>query len=461
MAARGRNSDSSNGAVVGMVIFGLTTLILVVICGFQISSTNEALADKESAEKELAVYIKFSERGGEKYKNIRALAKSKGTSSFAQLIQMSAQKQTLIGVKEAMTNLQIRRIFDIAAKDENTTLLSQYKKLQLERDMLMDKVDNRDLALAERNQAFDALMLEIKKRQIAYNGVADKAGKDLQKEQTRNAKYTAKQEKLFSAVERASGQKEGELRNIVLTHKGVIKNKEHKIMELKARLAGLISAKGANNNRRDIGSIKDGTVQAVFKNGQYVVLNLRRRDHIKAGMTFEIFSATTGIKFVENPDGTLKRGMATVEVVDVDDKGSTAMVVRQEKGILLQKGDFIANIAYDPRATVRFVVHGQFDFDGSGVATDEGRRQIEAIIHNYKAKIDRQVTFQTDFLVVGDVPVKPRVLSDVASQRQIERYNAALKRYNAFEKVRKKAKGLNVPILSQNRFMAEVGHYKR
>ncbi len=197
-------------------------------------------------------------------------------------------------------------------------------------------------------------------------------------------------------------------------------------------------------------------VRAATGSGE-VYINLGRRDHVSPGLTFAVYDPQTGVRFDTDQDAA---GKGSLEVLAVGDNESLCRVTKSTPGQAIQSGDLIANPVYqhDKNRQFHFVVVGDFDLDGDGVATPAERDRLIQMIKSWGGVIDDKLSTQSDFLVAGARPASPVVTTEeqaaagsVADER--------IKKQQSYDDTIAEAKRSTVPILNSNRFLAMIGYY--
>ena len=197
-------------------------------------------------------------------------------------------------------------------------------------------------------------------------------------------------------------------------------------------------------------------VRAATGSGE-VYINLGRRDHVSPGLTFAVYDPQTGVRFDTDQDAA---GKGSIEVLAVGDNESLCRVTKGTPGQAIQSGDLIANPVYqhDKNRQFHFVVVGDFDLDGDGIATPPERGRLIQLIKAWGGVIDDKLSTQTDFLVAGSRPASPVVSTEepaAAGSRADER----IKEQQSYDDTIAEAKRSTVPILNSNRFLAMIGYY--
>ena len=191
--------------------------------------------------------------------------------------------------------------------------------------------------------------------------------------------------------------------------------------------------------------------------GEEVYINLGKPDHLQPGQTLRCMTRRRA--YVSRP--TLKRmSKGSIEVLDVGQNQSLCRVTYAVKGQAMQVGDLIANPVYhqDKNRKFHFVVTGDFDLDGDGVATAAEHDRLVRMIETWGGVIDDNVSTQTDFVVAGSRPASPS-LAVVGSDQAGGVPEARTKRQQSFDEIIDEAKHSSVPILNANRFLAMIGYY--
>ncbi len=248
-------------------------------------------------------------------------------------------------------------------------------------------------------------------------------------------------------------------------------------------LAGILDTLAANvsNLERDVSIaaavLSDrvgGTTLVTKADGRVIrspsenrlTIDLGRRDGVTRGMTFAVYDETTGIPQLsgdlEDPETIeLPRGKASILLVNVGDNSSEARIIRQQPGTAIQEQDIIANLAYDRDSPRRFYVYGEFDFNADGIFASREGAEISSLISEFGGQIVRDVTVDTDIVVLGREPVIPQfndeeLLNPVNRNLRLDAQNA-LRDYN---RVQREAEKFNKSILNQNQLLALIGYYE-
>ncbi|MCX5633715.1 MAG: hypothetical protein NTW93_08600 [Phycisphaerae bacterium] len=198
----------------------------------------------------------------------------------------------------------------------------------------------------------------------------------------------------------------------------------------------------------------DGHIIGIDISSNIVFIDIGRDDKVYPGMTFSVYDKSASIP----TDGSSK---AEVEVFNVDKNTSIARINKSSKKNPIIEGDVIVNLIWDSKAVNRFVVAGEFDFNGDGDIDSDGAAKIKELIENWGGKVEDAVTIDTDFVVLGAVPQankKPTLDEIQADPMATEKYEASVKASERYQEVKNQAKDFSIPVFNTKRFLNFVGY---
>jgi hypothetical protein len=155
------------------------------------------------------------------------------------------------------------------------------------------------------------------------------------------------------------------------------------------------------------------------------------------------------------------RGKAEIQVYDVEKNVSLARVIRSEKKRPIVAEDSVANLVWDSKRTNVFVVAGEFGLENDGVIAGVAGEKISELIQGWGGKVVDNVSARTDYVVLGtrpSVPSQPTPEERVADPLAMERYAAAVQRRDVYDRAKKDAADLWVPVFNTERFLYFVGY---
>ncbi len=197
--------------------------------------------------------------------------------------------------------------------------------------------------------------------------------------------------------------------------------------------------------------VADGTVVQAPAGEDFLYISLGRKDGLKPGLTFEIYSHFEPIP----ADG---RGKASIKVSHVFENTAEAKIVRRTPGDPILRGDLVANPVFDRNRRYNFVVVGDFDLTFDGKIDDPDGRQIRRLIVEAGGNVVDQVGPATDFVVLGQEPPPPEEIvpgaeEEAAAERNKQREEAR----KVYDTIIKEAKITSIPILTRTQFLSFLG----
>ena len=185
-----------------------------------------------------------------------------------------------------------------------------------------------------------------------------------------------------------------------------------------------------------------------------VYLDIGSDDHVYRGLTFQVYDKSAQIP----EDG---KGKAEIEVFQVEKEVCAARINKSSKKNPIVPDDIVANLIWDTKTSNKFIVIGEFDFDGDGKIDSEGQTKIRQLIERWGANIVDNVSIDTDFIVRGTTPQalsKPtsdQIALDPLAQ---QRYEQSLEQVQKYDTILERADIFRVPVFNQKRFMNLVGY---
>lgn len=456
MARRGRGFGGGTGVLFTLIAFVFLTIVAGGIATLMYQRAVKAEKVADDSRKSLERVARTAERT----KLETDLADTKGGSLVARLLEDYGQvrlwitgnreeKQTAIqeyvsknipegftvfGYIEKLAAEKNAADADIVkAKEESKAATDKVAALQTERDALADAFRK---ATDENKGTYGNLEKGFKSTMASASKNLDSATKDFSQQLSEKDVQVKQQEALIA-------------------------QKDQEITGLKQRIRELQPKRGEGGSVAvvDPATLPDGTIASILQEENLVYIDRGRRQHIVPGMTFEVYDKATGVSRDDHGD---LRGKATIEVVSMSEESSVARIVRRVSRKTILEGDIIANAVYDPNYKFKFMVFGDFDIDQIGQASTSDKLRIKTVITQWGGSLTDDLTYDTDFLVLGQEPKFPDALPPgTIDPDQISKHKAAVERFNEYSKLIAAAKSLSVPVLNQNRFLALVGYYRR
>lgn len=194
----------------------------------------------------------------------------------------------------------------------------------------------------------------------------------------------------------------------------------------------------------------DGKIVRLVVTEGLAYIDIGSKDRVMEGLRLTVYPYT-GI-----PENGI--GKAIIEVNNVNENVSECRILQQDKDNPITPGDLVANVVFDSLRTYNFSVEGLFDPDNTGNATPAGNKAIRDLIRRYGGNVAKEVSVQTDYLVLGEPPVRPKKPEDSDPQEVHDLYQDRLKSFNQYQEVKKLAESLQIPRISGKRFLDLVGY---
>ncbi|MBL0921847.1 MAG: hypothetical protein IBJ10_06935 [Phycisphaerales bacterium] len=436
-------------------------LLLVLTVGFFVTSI-VFLARAQRLQTELA------QRDADQQNILRSSERTDQIQSL--LAQAQAERKSLVVYLSDSLRETMRRV----TGSERDTLAALRERLDAldgaDASSLLSLVRDRDQAIANlRRQLADA------------QDASARAQSDLQAEVSRVSRLISDQQATIAALNQEVGQYKAEVETYRASVGSTIDTNNERVADMRRNFAD-DTARLEDQNRRlreenlilagqldtlraersadllrpnEEYALVDGRIVSVNPVARTAYIDLSRDKRLVLGMTFEVYADPSSIR--PGADGAYPRGKATVEVIEIGDTASTVRIIRENRGNPIIAGDVFANALYDPNKTYSFVVAGDFDLDGDGVASAAEAREVRAIIGNWGGAVRDDLAGDTDFLVLGDrprIPPQPPATAPVAVIDEFIRLQRAAGEY---DRLFETARQTGIPVLNQNRLYTLTG----
>jgi len=431
----------------GFVIFLLVAIVLYT----QLSGAQNRIAELEEQQENVYSSADLNDPVAETYdQNLGS-----GETILGQMLQDMGRLKELAGFDAENTLQQIQN--RLSERNIESALMSTVRQLRTDLESANDEIQQLEQQLAEARQQQQQLQEEkaqlAKKfkqgRQQMQQQLDQRAGQvdDLQE------KLSQMEQQLSQQMDQARQDLRDQIAELEEENEQLTQEKE----ELQGRIQDLLEEPGAGSQRANVAEA-DGRIVSLISGQDKAYLNLGSKDGLMLGTTFEIFASDELVKLEGD---RLPRGKATVEVLEVNEGSSIVRAVRRERGATLREGDAAVNLVYHPDQQLVFHVFGRFDVNGDGQATEEERRRIESMIRQWGGRVSNELSYEVDFLVLGQRTTMDGVSQDLSQAEQEAQQQARKKMLQQHQELAKQARDLSIPVLNQNRFLSLVGHYRR
>lgn len=451
-------SRSSAGIGVGITItlLGVLSLALFITTIVFLSKYNAAQRQLTANVTEREAYIRQNEVQSDTVQNLRTAAQKENKSVVGYL------------------NDSLRRTMSAVTGQANDTYETMVAKLKsvpgAESNNLLGVIRDRDAQIASLTQQ---LSEAEKARQTALRDLTN----EVERVKALSAAHQKTIDTLNADIERYKGEVETyrqavndakadmdrrveQIRETAAQTEAALKDQnqalENENLQLKDQLAKLREANTSNLLKpKSEMALVDGEVIGLNQAANTVTINRGSRDKVFLGMTFAVYADASAI----NPTaaGTYPPGKATLEVINVGETSSTCRITSETRGNPVVRGDVIANAVYDPNKVYVFLVYGNFDSDGNGVATAGEADDIRAMITSWGGRVVEELSGDVDFLVLGQrpqLPPRPSPDSPIAVIQEYIRLDRLAQRY---DQLLSQATSTSLPVLNENRLYTLIG----
>ncbi len=324
-------------------------------------------------------------------------ARKKHSSSLAQIADLKKQQEQIAAERDSKQKTITKLQADLAAKaDELNKTIASIKTTGQQRET-----------------AHQAAMDAAKKEWGQVRNDLNKKIADLVKEVEEQKREIKRQKTLYAALEK-------------------------KFEDYRPKIAPNVARK------------PDGKILRVVEQADRCYINLGLKDRIIPGLTFSVYSQA-GIP----ADGV---GKGKLIVTNVSDTISECRISMQDKKDPILANDLIANLVFDVLRQYTFVVEGEFDLHGRGEPSQDGAKEVRLLIQRFGGKNAKEVEIDTDFVVMGEAPLRPAKPKESAPPQVWEIYRKQVEIFDRFHGVRQLAQSLRIPILNASRFIAFMGY---
>ncbi len=450
MAIRSGNT----GPLVSLVVFVILTVLSLVAAIYFYSEAEKARVERATAQRELAKVLKPD--SSESLASLEAAAQAEGVTLVEHLMAREAALATLVSGDSSGDLSKIRSSLGLSDSETAKQALDAARRAaQDAQAKFADQVKASEAAIAQADevkaeaeaikQAADEKVTQLTATIAPYKESTDRAMSEIADLKTELTQVREQAQSEFANQIAEEQAKQGAL---VASNQ----NLSERVQVLQQQLEQF------RIKPSDPALLADGSIVDLGTNKDQVFISLGLRDHVRPGMTFEVYPDAAAIMYDPKTDRQ-SPGKASIEITKVGDTTSTARVTRQRRGQAIQRGDVLANAVYSPSYKYKFLVHGKFDVDADGKSSDDESNYIRGKIKEWGGVIveGEELTPEVDFVVVGTLP--PRVMAQPLGEDS-SGYNAYLeskRASDAYEALIASARAAQVPVLNWNRFQILTG----
>ena len=475
-----------------LVILGSGFVICLILAIVFNSQKNTLIQQNQDLEEQLDRYVSEEQRSGPAVQELVSESQSENQTVIRTVLDRIESLKGLIGVSGDTSISQIRS--RLQERGVEGSLLARIRTLTGQVSSLQSEVGSLESDVQDARQKIDSLQQQ--KQQWANQ--LQQARQDMQEQLQAQSQQAANVEQQLSSMEQNLTQQVSQTRQELQSRISELENTREQLNEkndqLQQRIDTLLAKPGIEAQGRSV-AVPDGRITAVLSDQKKAYISLGQGDHLRLGMTFEVFGSEELVTLDSEqladdeeaePEETVVsgigggatvirtgggdqgqtlgeiRGKATVEVIGIEENRALVRVLRKKSDARLTAGDVLVNVAYDPEREVVFYVHGRFDMNGDGKYESSDRQQLESVIRQWGGRVAEELSYEVDFVVLGDQPELPEQTQDggMASPQQVQRRQAARQAFEEYQQIAGQANQLAIPTLNQNRLLALVGYYR-
>jgi hypothetical protein len=452
VAARPPTAGSQNSLKAALVAFVVLTVASLAFAIYLYTGQEELVQREEAARRATQASNQQLQETQATLQAIASKVLGKQTSDAAEI---NAGLDAIVGVVFGRDSVRLT--------DEQRVLLEQARlrrqdPLQTTVKLLHENWDAKNQELAALKTDYEQVTLDLEARTAQVQAIQDEFATEAERVRSQlgelEEQVAANQRAWDESVSRLREQSESEGERAseqLASERQQRQTLEQQLTQNQSRINDLVSTLASFRPSADTTSllqIADGHVVQTVPDQNIVYISLGKRDNIKPGMTFAVYSRIRGIP----ADG---KGKATIRVNNVFDTTSECSLTTSNAGDPIVNGDVVANPVYDRNRKFNFVVAGDFDLDFSGSIDDPGGRQVRKMIEDWGGSLQETVDTRTDFVVLGAPPVSP--FGAPGSDDPGGAASKQVQARQAFDAAKQEARSLGIPVLTRTQFLHFVG----
>ena len=426
--ARARSGGGGSGSIIGLVTFGALFFICLILAIVFYTQVDGARQEAAAARGELDQIQNSADTNDQLYESL--IADGQGTTVRRLLDKYTALRSDLNDSQSEIVRLTTQ------LNTATTELESAQSSAETTRNQLNQANDARrsmESSLRQEVQGLSTTINAISSENDRLKSLVDTSIQQV--DATYRDQITSLQEQL----------REGE--NTIASLNRNVEDLQYQLTELAGDTPESVALTSA-----------DATIVSQLPDENKVYIDIGRNANLTKGMSFRIFDPEVLIE-LEDADG--EPGKGVVDIINVSENTAVGRIVDRSPNTVIRDGDKLVNAVYDPNRVYRFHLFGQFDVDYDGSPEENGLDQVKSMVQRFNGRVTDEVTFGTDYLVLGVEPQLPLPPDDELDIQQMNEYRVALENYNAYQDRISQARELNIPVLNQNRFFDLVGYFER
>ena len=426
--ARARSGGGGSGSIIGLVTFGALFFICLILAIVFYTQVDGARQEAAAARGELNQIQNSADTNDQLYESL--IADGQGTT--------------------------VRRLLD-----KYTALRSDLNDSQSEIVRLTTQLNTATTELESAQSSAETTRNQLNQANDARRSMESSLRQEVQGLSTTINAISSENDRLKSLVDTSIQQVDATYRDQITSLQEQLREGENTIASLNRNVEDLqyqLTELAGDTPESVALTAADATIVSQLPDENKVYIDIGRNANLTKGMSFRIFDPEVLIE-LEDADG--EPGKGVVDIINVSENTAVGRIVDRSPNTVIRDGDKLVNAVYDPNRVYRFHLFGQFDVDYDGSPEENGLDQVKSMVQRFNGRVTDEVTFGTDYLVLGVEPQLPLPPDDELDIQQMNEYRVALENYNAYQDRISQARELDIPVLNQNRFFDLVGYFER
>ena len=459
MAAR---VGAGTGVIVSLVVFVLTTVFLLVMTIVFYARQTDAIAAKAESEKKLEEYVTRAEQTSDAVKRIQGDATTSRQSVLGYNMGQYRELMSYAGGDPAMTLADLKASMGRYGVAEDAVVANYLAEMKRAVNDRTTEIEDLTARLEDARNQVAECNARLQQQETDHETELQQLTSQIATYRQSADDYKAEVDKLRDTMNEAIAKNRGDYEGQISDLQTEIDRLGQEAVVMRGRINEYETLLSNQKLRAsDPSSMIDGRIIDVAGADQ-VFIDLGKKQRVVLGMTFEVFDHTSSIQ-VDQRTGELVRGKSSIQVIKVGDTTSTGKVLRSTPGRPIVRNDVIANAIYDKDYRFKFLVHGKFDIDGDGRATEEESNYLRSLVKEWGGVSVEgdELPGDLDFLILGVQPPLPAPPRPDAPQIEIEAWLAKRQAYEQYKNLQRQAMEAQIPVLNANRFLILIGFTQR
>ena len=426
--ARARSGGGGSGSIIGLVAFGALFFICLILAILFYTQVDGARQEAAAARGELEQVQNSADTNDQLYESL--IADGQGTT--------------------------VRRLLD-----KYTALRDDLNESQAEIVRLTTQLNSATTDLESAQASVESTRTQLNQANEARRNVESTLRQEVQGLSSTINNISSENDRLKSLVDTSIQQVDATYRDQITSLQDQLREGENTIASLNRNVEDLqyqLTELAGDTPENVALTSADATIVSQLPDDNKVYIDIGHNANLAKGMSFRIFDPEVLIR-LEDPDGAAGKGV--VDIINVNEDSAVGRIVSRAPNSTIRDGDKLVNAVYDPNRVYRFHLFGQFDIDYDGSPEENGLDQVRSMVQRFGGRITDEVTFGTDYLVLGVEPELPLPPDDELDIQQMNEYRVALENFNAYQDRISQARELGIPVLNQNRFFDLIGYFER